>query len=322
MMHRWVVVGGPSLLRVRSLRGYRCRRVAWAIGQAMNPSRCPFGMRTMVWWRIGTSWRGAALARHALRVGRISSATPSDLRAAARRQRNAGRLGPGSKLVAVPARDDAAQEAVRQCEHRTRPLPGRRETHPVAASRELTAQRVEKPCHSRRPQCDATARVTARDGRALRPHACGAGVRRAYITQGATVDRGIPDAALTVPDRPVHAAMRGLTYPPTPSPGRMVRRGSAVGVRKRAFPPNRHILPVLAVETHQWSAPGAHPELLRTERVIGDANPFAAEDLIERGRERRVAIADQEPGLRVAGFRERGGDVAGLLGRPGAGRVA
>jgi hypothetical protein len=64
---------------------------------------------------------------------------------------------------------------------------------------------------------------------------------------------------------------------------------------------------------------GDRVRLWRLHRRLDDLDPFACEDGVEVAGELAVAVADQEA-KRSWSFRERPGELARLLGDPGAGR--
>jgi hypothetical protein len=61
--------------------------------------------------------------------------------------------------------------------------------------------------------------------------------------------------------------------------------------------------------------------LRRSHRRANDLEPFAAEHVVEAARELAVSIANQEAERRRA-FRERPGELSGLLGDPGAAGIS
>src|SRR5438552_10240606 len=66
---------------------------------------------------------------------------------------------------------------------------------------------------------------------------------------------------------------------------------------------------------------GDRVRLRRSHRRLDDLDPFAGEDGVEVAGELAVAVADQEA-KRPWSLLERPGELAPLLGHPGAGRLA
>src|ERR687888_1530256 len=71
-----------------------------------------------------------------------------------------------------------------------------------------------------------------------------------------------------------------------------------------------------------YPALGVRVRVRRLDRGVEHDRVLAPEDLVEGAAELAVAVVDQEPRLLVAALGYRAGQVARLLGHPGAGRIA